>query len=212
MATPHHFRDYRGLVQRRLQGAEDLEHVHDIEPARWSSTSVPTEQLFVDAALLEILDADKQDAVALEEIRAFRTSYTKKFPNGDGVITPAQIEDAALKDAAARIVKDAGGAPDVSGDAGVSEAALDAWKTRLVEMRAWEAEAAAPDKRPLGDDTAAAAAAVGALEAKLEQFFAQCDLVGLEKAAHARLEETVESLQKSACWRGISGTACSKSP
>jgi hypothetical protein len=265
VTTPFVFQDYRGLVQLRLETPEDLEHIRMLEPARWSSTSVPVDQLLCDPALLDYVDGDKNSrirvhelvaaydwlrlrlkntqriidrtdtvhlddldtslpeaaqlkrlarkrikasgkesgpgtTISLADIRAFRDGYAKKFPNGDGVVTAAQIEDPDLSRLAAMVVEATGGDADLSGEAGVDEGKLDAFVALGRARLAWHAEGRllAGEKTsailPFGEDTAAAFALVDALAGKLDQFFAQCDLLGQGKAAEERLLVTAESL------------------
>jgi hypothetical protein len=257
MAPPFVFEDYRGLVQLRLATAEDLEHVHDLDPTRWSSTSVPVEQLLCDAGFTKFMDEDAngrirvkevqaahrwlvarlrnrkriaeatdtvhladldtstpdgarlealarqrikgQDVITLAQIREFRASYTKIFPNGDGVVTPAQISDDATRAFAVTVVTDQGGVDDLSGEKGVDRAQLDAFLAHAEARLAWEAEGASSEAQrsihPLGDATADAVALVDGLAPKLDQFFAQCDFIEQEKAGAERLTETAESLK-----------------
>ncbi|MFO0723446.1 MAG: hypothetical protein U1E65_06680 [Myxococcota bacterium] len=256
MASTFVFKDYRGLVQLRLGSADDLEHVHDLDPARWSSTSVPVDQLLCDPKFLANIDADKNGrvrvrevqaahswaksllknrarlvertdtitladldasnadaarlkalaeqrikgsgSISLAQIREFHASYAKKFPNGDGVVTPAQVTDADLSAFTATVAK-SHSAPDLSGDAGVDAAQLEAFLAHARSILAWEAEGsaagAASSIRPLGDQTEAASNLVESLAPKLDQFYAQCDFLGQEKAAVDRLTETAESLK-----------------
>lgn len=265
MSTPFVFHDYRGLVQLRIETPDDLEHIRTLEPARWSSTSVPVDQLLCDPALLDYVDADKNGRIRVQElvgaydwlrgrlkntqrivertdtvhlddldsslpealqlkrlarkrikatgkepgrgttisladIRAFRDGYAKKFPNGDGVVTAAQIEDGDLGKLAAMVVEATGGKTDLSGEAGVDEEKLDAFVALGRARLAWHAEGKLPPGEktsaimPLGEDTAGAFALVDALGAKLDQFFAQCDLLGQGKAAEERLLVTAEVL------------------
>jgi hypothetical protein len=205
MASPFVFKDYRGLVQLRLATAEDLEHVHDLDPTRWSSTSVPVEQLLCDAGFSKFMDEDAngrirvkevqaahrwlvarlrnrkriaeatdtvhladldtstpdgarlealarqrikgQDVITLAQIREFRASYTKIFPNGDGVVTPAQITDEATKAFATTVVADQGGVDDLSGEKGVRGAARVGGRGRLVRGAALDPPARRRDRR-----------------------------------------------------------------
>lgn len=260
-SAPIVFRDYRGLLQLRLSTPEDLDHLHRLEPARWSSTSIPVEQLFCDKAFLEFVDADKNGRVrvrelldahdwirkrlknkrrmfertdtirledldtsapetapltalaeehmnrkgsgaqiSLQEIRAFKETYARKFPNGDGVVTFAQMGDAELASLGSSIVASQGGVTDLSGETGIDEAKLDAFIQHGLARLAWEAEGNLTDGQeqsilfPLGDATRAAGKLVMALSGKLDQFFAQCDLISQENAAALRFSATAETL------------------
>lgn len=243
---------HRGLAQMRIESPADLEHIADLDAARWSATSVPNEQLFADPAFLAAVDSDKSnrirrhevlaaiewlkprlkerarmfgtpsdavrladldvthpdvanivmlatqrfgkgegkgDEVALAEIRAFAESYKKKMPNGDGVVPADQIIDSVELAAFVKsIVESIGGALDVSGELGVNAKKLDELVARAKEWRDWSSA------RTWTNAHAEACAAVLALESKIEQFFAQCDLVGQESAASARVMASLEEL------------------
>ncbi len=146
--------------------------------------------------LLSQLDASHRDYITLSEVRSFKTAYASKFPNGDGVVTPAQVSDEALAAFVAQVVAVTGGAPDLSGVAGASESDVDAWVERVRAFAAWKAKGTdgAEAIFPLGDATAAADALVLALAPKMSQFFAQCALMALETGAQARLQATPEQL------------------
>ena len=144
--------------------------------------------------LLGQLGATNKDRITLAEVRHFRSSYAKTFPNGDGVVTKAQLaaDDAAQKLGDA-VLASTGGAPDASGEPGVRAADLDLYLERVKAFVAWQKQDVA---KPLGDDTAAAAKLVDELTPKVTQFFAQCALVALEDGAAARLQATPEELAK----------------
>ncbi|MDC3955094.1 hypothetical protein [Polyangium jinanense] len=263
--APFIFSDYRGLVQLKLETAEDLAQIHALPAARWSSTSVPIDQLLCDEALLRYVDidgngrirvqellaahdwlrarlrntsriAERTDTVHLDDldpsqpdaarlralakkrikasgqaarpgatlsladIRAFRDGYARKSPNGDGIVAPTQIEDAALARLAALIIEATGGVMDLSGEVGVSVAKLDAFLALGHAALAWEAAGALRTGAetslvlPFGEATAAAFEVVDGLAGKLDQFFAQCDLLGQGPVAEDRLAVKPERL------------------
>lgn len=265
MPTPIVFRDYRGLVQLRLTSPEDLEHIHHLDAARWSSTSVPISQLLCDEALLRYLDTDENGrirvqelrgahewlkarlknrkriaertdtvylddldgrspeasrlralakkrikasgqtqtgaaAISLADIRSFRDGYAKKFPNGDGVVAPAQIADEDLAQFASLVMAACGSDKDISDDEGVSQERLSTFLGLGQATLDWEAEGNLNNGRetsdifPFGAETARAFAIVSALSNKLEQFFAQCDLLGHGEAAEEKLTVRKETL------------------
>ncbi len=147
--------------------------------------------------LLKLLGSDKATRIDLGQVRHFRAEYVKRFPNGDGIVTPEQIEDAAVKAAAEAVIGTVGGAPDLSGAVGVRSADVDAYVERVRAFVAWKASVTGSDAAtilPLGDDTAGAAALVAELAPKLDQFFAQCALLALEAGAADRLAATPEQL------------------
>ncbi|MDI1477569.1 hypothetical protein [Polyangium sp. y55x31] len=263
--APFIFSDYRGLVQLKLETAEDLAQIHALPAARWSSTSVPIDQLLCDEALLRYVDVDgngrirvqellaahdwlrarlrnmnriaeRTDTVHLDDldpsqpdaarlralakkrikasgqaarpgatlsladIRAFRDGYARKSPNGDGIVATSQIEDPALARLATLIVEATGGVMDLSGDMGVDVAKLDAFLALGHAELAWEAAGALRAGAetslvlPFGEGTAAAFVIVDGLAGKLDQFFAQCDLLGQGPVAEDRLAVKPERL------------------
>lgn len=263
--APFIFSDYRGLVQLKLETSEDLALIHALPAARWSSTSVPIDQLLCDEALLQYVDVDgngrirvqellaahdwlrarlrdmnriaeRTDTVHLDDldpsqpdgarlralakkrikasgqaarpgatlsladIRAFRDGYAKKSPNGDGIVAPSQIDDPALARLAALIVEATGGVMDLSGDVGVDIAKLDAFLALGHAELAWEAAGALRAGAetslvlPFGEGTAAAFVIVDTLAGKLDQFFAQCALLGQGPVAEERLAVKPERL------------------
>ncbi len=146
--------------------------------------------------LLLQLGAEPKDRIHLDQVRQFRASYSGRFPNGDGIVTAAQIADAPLAELVTTIVTSTGGAPDLSGAAGIRQADLDTWLDRVRRFLAWEERREDPSVLPLGGDTEAAADLVATLAPKVAQFFAQCALVTLEANAAARLQATPEQLAR----------------
>ena len=147
--------------------------------------------------ILTEVGSEVRDRITLAQVRTFRTAYAQTMPNGDGVVTAAQVEDAEVKAAIERITGSTGGAPDASGEVGVGTAEVAAYVEAARAFVAWRARAEGEEAAaifPLGDETAAAAALVDRLAAKMDQFFAQCALVALEEGAAARLQASPEQL------------------
>ncbi len=145
--------------------------------------------------LLGQLDGGETAQITLAQIRSFKASYAARYPNGDGVVTPAQLPE-SLQVVAAEVLAATAGAADLSGEAGVRAEDVAAWQERVTAWLAWHDRSTeeAETLHPLGEDTAAAAALVEGLAGKVEQFFAQCDLLRLELRAVERLQATPEEL------------------
>ncbi len=188
----------RAWLWERLSGRSHLaEHTDTVFLADIDPTHEGAKVLRALAVrLLSQLDASHRDHITLGEVRSFKTAYASKFPNGDGVVTPDQVADPALAAFVTNVVAVTGGAQDLSGAAGASEADVDAWVERVRAFAAWKSKATdeADAIFPLGDATAAADALVAALAPKMSQFFAQCALMALEAGAEARLQATPEQL------------------
>ncbi|MFT4974822.1 MAG: hypothetical protein ACI8S6_000705 [Myxococcota bacterium] len=145
--------------------------------------------------LLAQLSAKETDRITLAQVRHFRQAYIKRFPNGDGIVTPEQVTEPGLRTAVESIVAALGGAMDLSGAAGVRTEDVDTYVAQAQAFIDWR-RARAEDATilPLGDDTAAAATLVDLLAPKLDQFFAQCALLALEAGAKERLTASAEDL------------------
>ncbi|MFT5680067.1 MAG: hypothetical protein ACI8RZ_000972 [Myxococcota bacterium] len=146
--------------------------------------------------LLGQLEEDETTQITLAQIRSFKASYAARYPNGDGVVTPAQLPE-SLQAVAEEVLTATAGALDLSGAVGVRAEDVKAWQERVTAWLAWHDRASSVESEtllPLGDDTAAAATLVEGLASKVEQYFAQCDLLRLEMRAVERLQATPEEL------------------
>lgn len=118
--------------------------------------------------------------------------------NGDGVITPATAgDDATLRDTLQRIVAMAGDAPkDRGGEAGIDRARADAFFADAHALRDWQARAADDAAAmPLGPDTLAAAEAVSAVRAKVDDYFARCRVAAFDSRAVPALNPSTEEYE-----------------
>ena len=135
----------------------------------------------------EISVADTSDKVKI---------FAETALNGDGIITPASTEDAALKDIVEKIVATIGSATDRSGVPGVNADHIEAFYAAAADYAAWQ-DAAATDHDavfPYGDGTAAALDAVNALKAKIADYFMRCKLIGFDASLAPTLDISPEKL------------------
>lgn len=102
--------------------------------------------------------------------------------NGDGVVHADATTDAALAAAIGEIVKTVGGEKDRSGAEGITAAKVEAFFTACADFAAWHQKATtdAATVMPLGDATAAAAGALAAVSAKIDDFFGRCRLAAFD--------------------------------
>ena len=102
--------------------------------------------------------------------------------NGDGIIIPESASDEGLKTLIGEIGTAVGTAPDRSGKPGIGQAQIDAfWAAAEAYDVWWKQGEADPSVWPLGaEKTAAAGAAVAAIEAKVDDFFARCRLAAFD--------------------------------
>lgn len=101
--------------------------------------------------------------------------------NGDGIVTAAS--DAALAPVIADIIATQGSVADRSTAPGVNQAKVDAFYAACAAYTAWSAAAVSP----LGAGSAAALAAVQAVRAKVDDFFARCRLTAFDARAAAAI-------------------------
>ncbi len=113
--------------------------------------------------------------------------FAKARLNGDGVVPPETVGDAAASAVAADIVRCMGGVADRAGTPGVDQAQLDGFFAACAAFDAWqkEAEGDAKNVLPFGKDTAAAHAAFLAVRAKIDDYFGRCRLVAFDARALA---------------------------
>ena len=105
--------------------------------------------------------------------------------NGDGVITPDSATEPALQLVIADILATQGGTADRSGAAGIDQPRVESFYAELTAFATWHAQAAAVPRH--GADTAAALAAVQAVRAKVDDYFARCRLAAYDPRALAAL-------------------------
>ena len=105
--------------------------------------------------------------------------------NGDGVVPVEMIDDAALRGVAEQVMAHAGARQDRSGKDGIDQAAIDRFFDDCAAYDAWwkEGEANAAALLPLGDRTPAAVAALAAVRAKIDDYFARCRLAAYDARA-----------------------------
>lgn len=132
--------------------------------------------------------ADAQAITMADVADTVKIFANTKF-NGDGVVPADSAGDDATKKAIEDIVAAVGPVTDRSGKPGVNQAGLDAFFAQAAAFCDWAAKAEA-DKAvaPLGlDATAAAAAAIKAVKAKVDDYFARCRLAAFDARAVAAL-------------------------
>lgn len=126
--------------------------------------------------------ADAAD-IGLPELAERQKHLAGERFNGDGIVVPATAEDdQALRALIEQIVATQGGVADASGTPGVDEARVKAFFAEAEALFAWHAEG----ERDCGT-LRAAAQAVEAVYAKVEDFFARCRLASYDPQAAAAL-------------------------
>ncbi len=241
MAHTWHFFRSGGVDQVSIKSGADILALPELDQKLWVALAMPTRDVDIDPATLDLLDPDKDgrirapdivevskwigatwknadellkggDSVPLTSIKdpailgaakriladlgkkdatsislAQVGDVVKAFAdttlNGDGVIIPASAGTDDLKKAIEEIIDAVGSVADRSGKPGVDQAKLDGFFGDVDKLAAWSKAAV----KPLGDDSAAAADALAAVKAKIEDFFARGQLAAYDSRAAAGL-------------------------
>jgi len=192
----------RDWLFRHLQDRSRLGQATETLPLAALDTSHDEGQALHKAAqhVQHELHAEDRTQIALAQVRSFRASFAQTLANGDGAVPPEVIPDAEAAALVTDVITVIGSTPDASGKAGITKDQLDLFVTKGKEYLAWKARAQGADGQPdavllpWGDDTAPAAAQVQGLDAKLAQYFWQCDLLRHDPNAEIRLHWTPEEL------------------
>ncbi len=123
--------------------------------------------------MLAVLGKADQTVLTVDDAVQATALWARAARNGDGVVPPSALPDDETRQAALDCLRTVGGATDRSGEQGVDDASLRTFFAAVFAHAAWLADARdrAAVVLPLGPATAAAAAAVAAIEPKLEDWF-----------------------------------------
>ena len=118
--------------------------------------------------------------------------------NGDGLITVATAADEALAAVVVDILAVGGTTPriDRSGEPGIGQEECDTFFAELAAWHAWwQAPLTAPELAPLGADSDAAATALAAIRAKVDDYFARCRLATFDARAAGAMNGSDEDFR-----------------
>ena len=147
----------------------------------------------VHASAKQILaNLGKKDAATITIAESADTAkiFAASPLNGDGVIPPEAAAEAATKQLITDMIASTGGTADRSGSIGVNAADIEKFFVALADYAAWATSGAAAAVLPLGDKTSAASAAVAAVRAKIDDFFARCRLAAFDPRSLAALNRS----------------------
>ncbi|RYF33077.1 MAG: hypothetical protein EOO26_09395 [Comamonadaceae bacterium] len=146
--------------------------------------------------MLTLLGKPDADRFSLADVSG-RTDWLAAMRfNGDGVVTPAATDDPEIQKMLERILQTQGGVPDRhEARLGVDLPHANAFFEAAEAMRAWYgvAASAAAETLPLGAPTLAAAEALQAVQAKVDDFFARCRVAAYDIQAVPALNPSPES-------------------
>ncbi len=133
--------------------------------------------------ILASLGKPEATAISLSDATDTAKLFAATKLNGDGLVTPASTDDPALSALIADVVGVTGGASDRSGAPGINQTHLDSFYADAAAFIAWSEKSDSPDVLTLGASTAAAAAAVATVRAKVDDYFARTRLAAFDSRA-----------------------------
>ena len=132
----------------------------------------------------QVLGKTNEGEVTFDEAANAAQTFASKPFNGDGIIPADSASDDATRALIADIINCLGAETDASGKPGVSQARVDQFFAEAVAYSEWWKKAEGDTAvLPLGTNTEAAAAAVKAVRAKVEDYFARGRLAAFDSRA-----------------------------
>lgn len=139
--------------------------------------------------ILESLGKPGATAITLYDIKDTTVIFANTRFNGDGVAIPECADDESLKQVIVDLLATVDGVADRTGKMGCAQAHVDAFFDQLAAVEAWAKQAEGdPAILALGEGTAAAATAFGAVRAKVDDYFTRCHLVAFDERAQTALD------------------------
>jgi hypothetical protein len=137
--------------------------------------------------MLTDLGKPKATSISVADSEAITKAFAETTLNGDGVVIPASAgENADLRQTIEDAIACAGSVTDRSGKRGIDQALADAFFAEIDKRAAWLGGRTAA-LAPLGDHSAAAAAAFDAVRAKIADYFTRCRVAAYDPRGAAAL-------------------------
>ncbi len=176
----------------RLAEPADLLQGADALPLAAFNSATPEGKILLGSTRQILANLGKKDAAAISVADAADTAkiYSANPLNGDGVIPPEATEDPAVQALIKDIVACGGGTADRTGSAGVTAAQIESFFTDLAAYVAWVGQSATKEIAILDDGTDAACSAIKAVRAKVDDYFARCQLAAFDARALAALNRS----------------------
>ena len=160
MKTGHDWRFFKTarLAQVKIENGEDIAHLAELDRKLWTVLSAPTSGVRFDQRMLAFMDSDGDGRIRVPEVLAAIEWLKGKGVNLDDLFKENPEDRTALAEVMSMQADFAAAEPSES-----DKAAMKAWE---------DAPKSDPAIMPLGDKTAAAEAALSAVEAEIDAFFA----------------------------------------
>ena len=169
-----------------LKNPDELVKGGDELPLAAINDATPEGKQLLSSAKQILANLGKRDATAIsvEDASDANKIFANTIFNGDGVIIAESAGDDATRAVIADIAACMGIVTDRSGKPGIDQAKADAF---FAEARAhsdwWKQAEGDAEILPLGEGTSAAAAAVKAVKAKVDDYFTRCRLAAFDPRA-----------------------------
>jgi len=173
-----------------LKNPDDLTQGSAALPLAAINDATPEGKQILASAKQTLVNLGKADATAisLEDTADTAKIFAATNFNGDGIIPADAASDDATKAVITDIIACCGIETDRSGKPGISQAKADQFFADAAAYSDWWKRAEGDTNiLPLGEATAAAAAAVRAVKAKVDDFFSRCRLAAFDARALAAL-------------------------
>ena len=173
----------------RIKDAGDLLKGGEALPLAAINDATPEGKIVLASAKQILANVGRKDAAAISAGDASDTAkiFAASPLNGDGVIPPEATEDPDAQALIKDIITCLGGTADRTGSVGVTAEKVDAFFAQLAAYAEWVEQSSAKDIAVLGDATDAAVAALRAVRAKVEDYFARGRLAAFDARAIAAL-------------------------
>lgn len=137
-------------------------------------------------AILKNLGKADAKAIALEDVADTAKIFAGTRLNGDGVLSADATDDVPTQQAITDIMTVCGSVKDRSGTPGITQEHVDKFFAEASALVAWQDKALGNKAvMPLGEQTAAAAAAVAALKVKVDDYFTRARVAAIDPRAAA---------------------------
>jgi hypothetical protein len=173
----------------RLNDAGDLLKGSDSLPLSAINAGTPDGQILLAAARQILVGIGKKGEAELTVAGAADTAriFASSPLNGDGVIPVSAAEDPETQALIKDIIDCLGGAARPSGDVGITSEKIEAFFAQLAAYGAWSEQKTALEVALLGGETESAFDAIKAVRAKVDDYFARCQLAAFDARATGAL-------------------------
>jgi hypothetical protein len=172
-----------------LKDLGELYELSDALPLASIATGTPTgEQLLAGAKLvLESLGKADSSVMTLADVSSTEAVFIATKLNGDGVVPPDSADDDETRKIIEDVISVVGSVTDRSKKPGVDQAKVDAFFDQASLYADWLEAGRSSSVRVVGESSTAAAGALEAVRAKIDDYFARCRLAALDPRAAGAL-------------------------